>query len=60
MKKQAIESIAWFLYPEHPVIDGFDGVCFDFNYAYRDYPALIKAYGYNGFSPSLSVTDDIK
>lgn len=47
-------------YTPFGVIDGFDGVCFDFNYAYRDYPALIKAYGYNGFSPSLSVTDDIK
>jgi GH25 family lysozyme M1 (1,4-beta-N-acetylmuramidase) len=36
-------------YTQYGVIDGIDDISFDFNYAYRDYPSLIKKYGYNGF-----------
>ncbi len=37
-------------YTDQGVIEGFDRVYFDFNYAYRDYTATIKQYGYNGYS----------
>ena len=36
-------------YTQYGVIEGIDGVSFDFNYAYRDYPALIQKFGYNGY-----------
>ncbi len=35
------------------VIDGIEDIQFDFNYAYRDYPSIIKMFGYNGYPHSL-------
>jgi GH25 family lysozyme M1 (1,4-beta-N-acetylmuramidase) len=40
-------------YTSHGVIEGIDGVEFDFDYAYRDYPAIIKRFGYNGYEPTI-------
>ncbi len=37
-------------YSHHGVIEGCPDVEFDFNYVYRDYPSIIKKYGYNGFT----------
>ena len=34
-----------------------DNVLFDMNYAYKDYPTLIKSLGYNGFEPKDAITD---
>lgn len=39
-------------YTNHGVIDVIESIEFDFNYAYRDYPSIIKKYGYNGYAPS--------
>ena len=36
-------------YTDHGSIAAIAGTAFDFSYAYKDYPALIKAYGYNGY-----------
>lgn len=30
-----------------------DDIRFDFNYVYRDYPSIIKRFGYNGYAPEL-------
>ena len=35
-------------YTEEGVIDGHK-VLFDFNFSYRDYPAIIKRFHYNGY-----------
>ena len=47
-------QMAMWQFSQTGVIDGFlrpDGtpIYFDLNYAYKDYPALIKALGYNGY-----------
>ena len=36
-------------YTDYGVIDGIDGIFFDFNYAFKDYSSIIKKYGYNGY-----------
>lgn len=36
-------------YTEQGSIAAIPNTAFDFSYAYKDYPALIKAYGYNGY-----------
>ena len=43
------DNLGMWQYSHHGVIEGIDGIQFDLNYAYRDYPTLIKKYGYNGF-----------
>lgn len=40
-------------YTNHGVIEGIDDIEFDFNYVYRDYPSIIKRFGYNGYDPKL-------
>ena len=39
-------------YIESPYISGLSGF-FDKNYSYKNYPLIIKAYGYNNFDPIL-------
>ena len=39
---------------ESPYIDGLKGA-FDKNYAYKNYPMIIKAYGYNNHEPILHI-----
>lgn len=43
-------NLGMWQYTHHGVIDGIENVEFDFNYVYRDYPSIIKKYGYNGFA----------
>lgn len=46
-------------YTQYGTVEGIEGIFFDFNYAYRDYPALIKKYGYNGYpAPCLEASSD--
>ena len=40
-------------YIESPAISGLSGI-FDKNYSYKNYPMIIKAYGYNNHMPLLS------
>jgi len=41
-------------YTCHGSVPGIDPeIEFDFNYAYRDYPSIIKRFGYNGYKPIL-------
>jgi GH25 family lysozyme M1 (1,4-beta-N-acetylmuramidase) len=41
-------------YTSRGVIDTIgDDIRFDFNYVYRDYPSIIKRFGYNGYEPQL-------
>lgn len=42
-------TLGMWQYTHHGVIEGIDHAEFDFNYVYRDYPAMIKRFGYNGF-----------
>ena len=46
------EQLGMWQYTSHGVIDavGTD-IRFDFNYVYRDYPSIIKRFGYNGYQP---------
>lgn len=47
-------------YAQTGIIDGLtdkgNSICFDFNYVYRDYPSLIKQYGYNGYPLPLQAS----
>jgi GH25 family lysozyme M1 (1,4-beta-N-acetylmuramidase) len=48
------DQMAMWQFSQTGVIDGFtraDGtpIYFDLNYAYKDYPTLIKKLGYNGY-----------
>ena len=43
------QTMGMWQYTHHGVIDGIENIEFDFNYVYRDYPSIIKKYGYNGF-----------
>ncbi len=36
-------------YTDYGVINGIDGIFFDFNYAFKNYSSIIKKYGYNGY-----------
>lgn len=42
-------QVGMWQYTECGVIDGIDGVKFDFNYAFKDYPSMIKRFCFNGF-----------
>ena len=43
-------------YTQYGTIEGIEDIFFDFNYAYRDYPTLIKQYGYNGYPTQSEAT----
>ncbi len=43
------DHLGMWQYTHHGMIEGIEGMEFDFNYVYRDYPTIIKKYGYNGF-----------
>lgn len=45
-------EVGMWQYTDHGVITGIEGIEFDFNYAYKDYPSIIKMYGYNGLTLS--------
>lgn len=48
------EQLGMWQYTNQGVIDAIgDDIRFDFNYAYRDYPSIIKKFGYNGYEPQL-------
>ncbi|MBR2293217.1 MAG: hypothetical protein IKA44_02765 [Clostridia bacterium] len=47
-KYESAEMGLW-QYTDYGVIDGIDGIFFDFNYAFKDYSSIIKKYGYNGY-----------
>ncbi len=44
-------------YAHNGVFDFIDGEFFDFNYAYKDYPSIIKKLGLNGYSDYISETE---
>lgn len=39
------------------MIEGVDHTVFDFNYCYKDYPLIIKEYGFNGYEGDLKFFD---
>ena len=45
------ENLGLWQYTDYGAIDGIDGIKFDFNYSYKDYPAIIKRFCFNGFAP---------
>lgn len=48
------EQLGMWQYTSRGVIDTIgDDIRFDFNYVYRDYPSIIKRFGYNGYEPQL-------
>lgn len=42
-------QVGMWQYTQYGVIEGIDGVKFDFNYVYKDYPSMIKKFCFNGF-----------
>ena len=51
------ENLGMWQYTDSGYIDGIDGVRFDFNYSYKDYPSIIKDGGFNGFESDLKFPD---
>ena len=49
-------QVGMWQYTECGVIDGIDGVKFDFNYVFKDYPSMIKRFCFNGFEPTPETT----
>ena len=47
-------------YTDSGSIEGIDHTLFDFNYTYKDYPTLIKEYGFNGYSGGFTFPDTEK
>ncbi len=45
------DQLGLWQYSDYGVIDGIDGIKFDFNYCYKDYPSMIKKLCFNGFQP---------
>ena len=45
------EHLGMWQYTQSGSIEGVSDKPFDFNYAYKDYPTIIKNYGFNGYSP---------
>ncbi|MBO5938718.1 MAG: hypothetical protein J6Q82_04375 [Clostridia bacterium] len=45
------DQLGMWQYTDYGVIDGIDGIKFDFNYTYKDYPSMIKKLCFNGFEP---------
>ncbi len=45
------KQLGMWQYTHYGAIEGIEGITFDFNYVYRDYPAIIKQFGYNGYTP---------
>lgn len=43
------DQLGMWQYTDYGVIDGIDGIKFDFNYTYKDYPSMIKRFCFNGF-----------
>lgn len=43
------DQLGLWQYTDYGVIDGIDGIKFDFNYTYKDYPSMIKRLCFNGF-----------
>ena len=47
-------------YTDSGIIDGNDNTEFDFNYCYKDYPSIIKEYGFNGYESDFNHIDSNK
>lgn len=47
-------------YTDSGYIDGIDGVKFDFNYSFKDYPNIIKNGGFNGYDTDIKFPDSDK
>ena len=45
------DQLGMWQFSDYGVIDGIDGIKFDFNYTYKDYPTMIKKLCFNGFQP---------
>lgn len=51
------ETLGIWQYTDSGVIDGIAHTVFDLNYSYKDYPTLIKEYGFNGYEGDFSFID---
>lgn len=47
-------------YTDSGYIDGIDGVKFDFNFSFKDYPSIIKNGGFNGYDSDVKFPDSDK
>ena len=47
-------------YSDSGVIEGIEDTKFDFNYCYKDYPTIIKEYGFNGYESDAEFPDTDK
>lgn len=47
-------------YSDSGYIDGIEGVKFDFNYCYKNYPTIIKEGGFNGYDANIKFPDSDK
>ncbi len=48
------DQLGMWQYTDYGVIDGIEGIKFDFDYTYKDYPTMIKKLCFNGFEPMES------
>ena len=44
-------------YSDSGIIEGIDHTQFDISYSYKDYPTLIKEYGFNGYESDFTFPD---
>ena len=47
-------------YTDSGAIEGIDHTLFDFNICYKDYPSIIKEYGFNGYESDFKFIDSGK
>lgn len=51
------QTLGMWQYSYKGQIDGIDHTVFDFNYSYKDYPTIVKEYGFNGYDGDFSFPD---
>ena len=54
------EALGMWQYSDSGYIEGIDGVRFDFNYSFKDYPTIIKNGGFNGYDADVKFPDSEK
>lgn len=54
------ETLGMWQYSDNGTLEGIDHTVFDINYCYKDYPTLIKEYGFNGYESDFFFPDGEK
>lgn len=51
------KTLGMWQYTDNGTIDGIDHTVFDMNYSYKDYPSIIKEYGFSGYDGDFKFHD---